>query len=85
MKYEVSIIFDGWTNWKNRTMMIFFGKLPFGKMFMESIDASSFLKTREKTFRACLRKFLKLEYFFKKFITLFGYCSLFLVFKNKVK
>ena len=32
---------------------------PFGKMFMESIDASSFLKTREKTFRASLGEFLK--------------------------
>ena len=41
---------DGWTSRTNKTLINFLVNCPFGTMFVKSIDASSFMKTREKTF-----------------------------------
>ena len=49
-KYGCSIMSDGWTSRTNRTLMNFLVNCPSRTMFMKSIDASSFMKTGEKTF-----------------------------------
>ncbi|XP_030931075.1 uncharacterized protein LOC115956954 [Quercus lobata] len=49
-KYGCSIMSDGWTSRTNRTLINFLVNCPFGTMFVKSIDASSFMKTGEKTF-----------------------------------
>ena len=41
---------DGWTSRTNRTLINFLVNCPSGTMFVKSIDASSFMKTGEKTF-----------------------------------
>ena len=41
---------DGWTNRKERTLVNFFVNCSKGTMFMQSIDASSMIKTGEKMF-----------------------------------
>ncbi|KAK9991661.1 hypothetical protein SO802_026646 [Lithocarpus litseifolius] len=49
-KYGCSIMSDGWTSKTNRTLVNFLVNCPSGTMFVKSIDASSFMKTGEKTF-----------------------------------
>ncbi|KAH7681554.1 Ribonuclease H-like protein [Dioscorea alata] len=49
-KHGCSIMSDGWTDKRNRTLMNFLINCPIGTMFMESVDASSFMKSEEKTF-----------------------------------
>ncbi|KAM4091218.1 hypothetical protein ACJW30_09G121400 [Castanea mollissima] len=49
-KYGCSIMSDGWTSRTSRTLINFLVNCPSGTMFVISIDASSFVKTREKTF-----------------------------------
>ncbi|XP_030964704.1 uncharacterized protein LOC115985961 [Quercus lobata] len=49
-KYGYSIMSDGWTSRTNRTLINFLVNCPSGTMFVKSIDASSFMKTGEKTF-----------------------------------
>ena len=49
-KYGCFIMSDGWTSRTNRTLMNFLVNCPFGTMFVKSIDASSYMKTGEKTF-----------------------------------
>ncbi|KAK4581650.1 hypothetical protein RGQ29_025008 [Quercus rubra] len=49
-KYGCSIMSDGWTSRTNRTLINFLVNCPSGTMFVKSIDASSFMKTGEKTF-----------------------------------
>lgn len=39
---------DGWSDRKQRTLINFLVNSPHGTVFMESIDASSFVKTGEK-------------------------------------
>ena len=41
---------DKWTSRTNRTLINFLVNCPSGIMFVKSIDASSFMKTGEKTF-----------------------------------
>ena len=43
-----SIMADGWTDKKHRTLINFLVNSPRGSMFLESIDASSYSKTGEK-------------------------------------
>ena len=50
-KHGCSIMANEWTSKTNRTLMNFLVNCPFGTMFVKSIDASSFMKTREKTFK----------------------------------
>ncbi|RWR97228.1 hypothetical protein CKAN_02665000 [Cinnamomum micranthum f. kanehirae] len=46
-----SIMVDGWTDKKTRTLLNFLVNCPEGTMFVESIDASSFSKDAEKMFQ----------------------------------
>ncbi|XP_059283523.1 uncharacterized protein LOC132037084 [Lycium ferocissimum] len=48
LKYGCSIMADGWSDRKQRTLINFLVNSPYGTVFMESIDASSFVKTGEK-------------------------------------
>ncbi|XP_019226720.1 PREDICTED: uncharacterized protein LOC109208135 [Nicotiana attenuata] len=48
VKHGCSIMADGWTDRKQRTLINFLVNSPCGTVFMESIDASSFVKTGEK-------------------------------------
>ncbi|KAJ9670996.1 hypothetical protein PVL29_027128 [Vitis rotundifolia] len=41
---------DGWTDRKERTLVNFLVNCSKSTMFMQSIDASSMIKTREKMF-----------------------------------
>ena len=41
---------DGWTDRKGKTLVNFLVNYSKGTMFMESINASSMIKTREKMF-----------------------------------
>ena len=50
MKYEVSIMSDGLIDRRNQTLIKFLVNCLIGTMFMESINASSFMKIGEKTF-----------------------------------
>ena len=49
-KRGCSIMSDGWTDRRERTLIKFLVNCSKGTMFMESIDASSFIKTGEKMF-----------------------------------
>ena len=49
-KNGCSIMSDGWTNRKGRTLVNFLVNCSKGTMFMESINASSMIKTGEKMF-----------------------------------
>ncbi|GFY91114.1 hypothetical protein Acr_07g0013100 [Actinidia rufa] len=44
VKYGCSIMADGWTDGKGRTLINFLVNCPKGSMFIESIDASSYSK-----------------------------------------
>ena len=50
MKYEVSIMSDGLIDRRNQTLIKFLVNCLIGTMFMESINASSFMKIGKKTF-----------------------------------
>ncbi|XP_028117521.1 uncharacterized protein LOC114315151 [Camellia sinensis] len=47
-KYGCFIMCDGWTDKRNRTLLNFLVNFPKGTMFIESIDASSYSKDRNK-------------------------------------
>lgn len=49
-KYGCSIMSDGWTDTKGRTLINFLINSPAGTMFIKSIDASSFVKTGKAIF-----------------------------------
>ena len=49
-KNRSSIMSDGWTDRKGRTLVNFLVNCSKGTMFMESINASSIIKTGEKMF-----------------------------------
>ncbi|XP_058007664.1 uncharacterized protein LOC110641407 [Hevea brasiliensis] len=49
-KYGCSIMTDGWTNKKQRTLINFLVNSPKGIVFLESMDASEYSKTGEKMF-----------------------------------
>jgi hypothetical protein len=49
-KYGCTLMSDGWTNRKDRTLINFLVNCPTGTIFVESIDASSYIKTGEKMF-----------------------------------
>ncbi|RVW36765.1 hypothetical protein CK203_101561 [Vitis vinifera] len=49
-KNGCSIMLDGWTDRKERTLVNFLVNCSKGTMFMQSIDASSMIKTGEKMF-----------------------------------
>ncbi|XP_049382895.1 uncharacterized protein LOC125847285 [Solanum stenotomum] len=48
VKYGTSIMADGWTDKKQRTLINFLVNSPHGIVLIESIDASSLVKTGEK-------------------------------------
>ncbi|XP_049405278.1 uncharacterized protein LOC125868748 [Solanum stenotomum] len=48
VKHGTSIMADGWTDKKQRTLINFLVNSPHGTVFIESIDASSLVKTGEK-------------------------------------
>ncbi|XP_061355258.1 uncharacterized protein LOC133299790 [Gastrolobium bilobum] len=48
VNYGYSIILDGWTDKKGRTLINFLVNYPSGTMFVKSVDASSYMKTGEK-------------------------------------
>ncbi|XP_070003147.1 uncharacterized protein [Nicotiana sylvestris] len=50
VKYGCSIMADGWKDRKQRTLINFLMNSPYGIVFLESIDASSFVKTGEKLY-----------------------------------
>ncbi|XP_022019609.2 uncharacterized protein LOC110919653 [Helianthus annuus] len=50
MKYGCSVKSDGWTDRKQRTLINFLVNGSKGTVFMESVDASSYMKTGEKVF-----------------------------------
>ncbi|GMQ01633.1 hypothetical protein CsSME_00048203 [Camellia sinensis var. sinensis] len=56
-KYGCSIMCDGWTDRKHRTLINFLVNCPRGTMFLESIDASSYSKDANKIF-SLLDKFV---------------------------
>lgn len=45
-----SIMSDGWTDRKQRTLINVLGNCPKGSFFIESIDATSYPKTGEKIY-----------------------------------
>jgi hypothetical protein len=49
-KHGYSIISDGWTHTRNKSIINFMVNYYLGSMFIESIDESSFAKSNEKTF-----------------------------------
>ncbi|RWR90850.1 hypothetical protein CKAN_01997200 [Cinnamomum micranthum f. kanehirae] len=51
VNYGCSIMMDGWTDKKGRTLLNFLVNCPKGTMFVESIDASSYSKDAEKMFQ----------------------------------
>ncbi|RWR85049.1 hypothetical protein CKAN_01389100 [Cinnamomum micranthum f. kanehirae] len=58
VKYGCSIMMDGWTDKKGRTLLNFLVNCPKGTMFVESIDASSYSKDVEKMFQL-IEKFVE--------------------------
>ncbi|RDX70163.1 hypothetical protein CR513_50627, partial [Mucuna pruriens] len=50
-KYGCSIMSDGWTDRKNRTLIIFLVNCSLETMFIKSIDASEFIKTGDKVYQ----------------------------------
>ncbi|GFY97541.1 hAT dimerization domain-containing protein [Actinidia rufa] len=59
VKYGCSIMADGWTDGKGRTLINFLVNCPKGSMFIESIDASSYSKDGQKLFEL-LDKYVEL-------------------------
>ncbi|XP_057984783.1 uncharacterized protein LOC110670460 [Hevea brasiliensis] len=49
-KYGCSIMADGWTDKKQRTLINFLVNSPKGTIFMESVDASEYSKTGDKMY-----------------------------------
>lgn len=49
-RFGCSIMSDGWTDRKQRSLINFLVNCPAGTMFIKSIDASDFLKIGEKIF-----------------------------------
>ncbi|XP_058003663.1 uncharacterized protein LOC110645316 [Hevea brasiliensis] len=49
-KYGCSIMADGWTDKKQRTLINFLVNSPKGTIFLESVDTSDYSKTGEKMF-----------------------------------
>jgi hypothetical protein len=49
-KYGCTLMSDGWTDRKERTLINFLVNCPTGTIFVESIDASGYVKTGEKLF-----------------------------------
>ncbi|KAL2320021.1 hypothetical protein Fmac_028990 [Flemingia macrophylla] len=50
VEYGCSIMSDGWTDRKNRTLINFLVNCSLGTMFVKSVDASEYTKTGEKVF-----------------------------------
>ncbi|XP_020206248.1 uncharacterized protein LOC109791366 [Cajanus cajan] len=50
VKYGCSIMSDGWTDRKSRTLINFLVNSSMGTMFVKSVDASEYTKTGEKVF-----------------------------------
>ena len=50
MKYGCTLMCDGWTDKNGRTLINFLGNSPVGTMFIESIDASGYVKDGLKMF-----------------------------------
>lgn len=50
VKHGCSVMSDGWTDQRGRSLMNFLVNCPAGTMFVKSIDASSYVKTGEKMF-----------------------------------
>ncbi|CAL5198848.1 unnamed protein product [Lathyrus oleraceus] len=50
VKYGCSIMFDGWTDTKGRTLINFLVNSPAGTMFVKSVNASAYMKTGQKLF-----------------------------------
>jgi hypothetical protein len=50
VKYGCSIMSDGWTDKRQRTLINFLVNCPLGTMFVESIDATSLVKSGEQIF-----------------------------------
>ncbi|KAH1162309.1 hypothetical protein GYH30_000984 [Glycine max] len=50
IKYGCSIMSDGWTDRKNRTLINFLVNCSLGTQFMRSVDASEYMKTGQKIF-----------------------------------
>ncbi|KAK4253278.1 hypothetical protein QN277_010602 [Acacia crassicarpa] len=48
--YGCSIMSDGWTDRKNKTLINFLVNSPSGSMFVKSVDASSYVKSGAKLF-----------------------------------
>ncbi|XP_028108499.1 uncharacterized protein LOC114307307 [Camellia sinensis] len=57
-KYGCSIMADGWTDKRGRTLINFLVNCPRGTMFVESVDASSYSKDGQKLFKL-LDKFVE--------------------------
>lgn len=57
-KYGCSIMADGWTDKRGRTLINFLVNCPRGTMFVESVDASSYSKDGQKLFEL-LDKFVE--------------------------
>lgn len=57
-KYGCSIMSDGWTDRRQRTLINFLVNSAKGTVFMESVDASGYMKTGEKVFEL-LDKFVE--------------------------
>ncbi|XP_028125745.1 uncharacterized protein LOC114322598 [Camellia sinensis] len=57
-KYGCSIMADGWTDKRGRTLINFLVNYPRGTMFVESVDASSYSKDGQKLFEL-LDKFVE--------------------------
>ncbi|RVW19250.1 hypothetical protein CK203_095877 [Vitis vinifera] len=60
-KNGCSIMSDGWTDRKERTLVNFLVNYSKGTMFMQSIDASSMIKTGEKMFELLDKWLLELK------------------------
>ncbi|KAL5145418.1 hypothetical protein HKD37_06G015463 [Glycine soja] len=50
IKYGCSIMSDGWTDRKNRTLINFLVNCSLGTQFVRSVDASEYMKTDQKIF-----------------------------------
>ncbi|KAG4912624.1 hypothetical protein JHK86_053057 [Glycine max] len=50
IKYGCSIMSDGWTDRKNRTLINFLVNCSLGTQFVRSVDASEYMKTGQKIF-----------------------------------
>ncbi|KAL5154147.1 hypothetical protein HKD37_19G053563 [Glycine soja] len=50
IKYGCSIMLDGWTDRKNRTLINFLANCSLGTQFVRSVDAFEYMKTGQKIF-----------------------------------